>query len=140
MKVRKRKRRTPYQMQKDRTWRAFSRFIRTRDCLDTTRDAEWGVCVTCGNTYHFKDLQAGHYVPGRNNAVLFDEEGVHAQCRGCNTFGGGQPAKYHAYMLGRYGEKTVDRLRNLANESVKFTAEELREMELDFTGRTEALA
>jgi len=136
--TRKRKR-TAYQIQKDKTWRAFSRMIRTRDCLATTGSEEFGRCCTCGGTFPFKDLQAGHFIPGRANSILFDERGVHAQCRGCNVFGGGQPALYEQFMQQAYGLDVIAELRAARSDHKKFTIEELREMQVDFQRRTELL-
>lgn len=59
-------------------WSEFSRFIRVRDCLETTGLAFVGVCITCGRRFHIRYLQAGHCLPGRSNAKLFDEKLVHA--------------------------------------------------------------
>lgn len=95
---------------KDKAWRAFSIYIRTRDCLRTTSDPERGTCVTCNRPYHFKQLQAGHWIPGRNNAVLFSERGVHAQCYGCNYSKSSNPIKYWLFMEQTYGRKIMDLL------------------------------
>lgn len=135
----KRKKRTAYQIQKDKTWRAFSRMIRIRDCLKTASSDAWGLCVTCGKQHDIRDLQAGHYIPGRKNAILFDERGVHAQCRGCNIWGRGQPQKFHAFMLGEYGQEVIDELVRQANTRRKFTEGDLAEMAAEFTRRTEEM-
>jgi hypothetical protein len=62
---------------KKKAWAAFSEYVRTRDCLRTTGCASFGLCITCGKRNHFKLLQAGHFIAGRHNAVLFSEKGVH---------------------------------------------------------------
>lgn len=69
-----------YKRAKNRAWKWFSLYIRARDCIKTTGSISRGKCVTCGKEFNFKDLQAGHFVQGRNNAVLFNELGVNAQC------------------------------------------------------------
>ena len=33
---------------KRRTWEVFSKFIRIRDCLNSTGCPDWGLCITCG--------------------------------------------------------------------------------------------
>ena len=93
----------------------------------TTGSPDYGKCVTCGNVFHYNDLQAGHFLPGRYNAILFDERGVHAQCRGCNIFGGGQQAKYRAFMERVYGFDVIEELQVLTRAYKKFTIEEHRE-------------
>ena len=67
-------------------WTAFSRLIRTRDCIRTSGNPYEGDCCTCGKRFEFKRLQAGHYFHGRVNATLFDERNVHAQCDACNRW------------------------------------------------------
>lgn len=113
-------------------WKAFSRFIRLRDCLYSTGSIEYGKCITCGQVKAIGQLQAGHFIPGRNNSILFDPRCVHAQCAGCNLYGGGQQPKYYAEMVARYGAETVDELFRQANMSMKLTAPELREMAARF--------
>lgn len=92
---------------KDRAWEAFSKYIRLRDCLKTTGDPEWGICITCGKRTYYKEYQAGHLVEGRKNAVLYDEEIVNGQCEVCNGYGGGEYAKYALVMAKRYSEQWV---------------------------------
>jgi len=65
---------------KRKAWSAFSLYIRI-SASDINGNAK---CVTCGAVKSYKDLQAGHFIPGRRNAVLFSEEGVHPQCYHCN--------------------------------------------------------
>ena len=92
---------------RDKAWDAFSLYIRLRDCLKTMGIPDRGVCITCGNIYPFNKLQAGHFIAGRSNAVLFCERGVNAQCVHCNYFCGGKPLKYRQRMVERYGEVAV---------------------------------
>lgn len=65
---------------KANAWREFSRFIRTRDAIATTGDTDTLICCTCGKLIPFKQAQAGHFIAGRTNALLFDEDIVHGQC------------------------------------------------------------
>lgn len=69
---------------KENAWKVFSRYIRLRDCLKTTKTDHMGVCYTCGKTFDFKELQAGHCISGRGNFILLDEECVKIQCYRCN--------------------------------------------------------
>lgn len=97
---------------KKKAWDQFSIYIRTRDCLATTGHADEGICVTCREVKPFKNLQAGHFIGGRNNAVLFQERGVHAQCYSCNAkhIGNGRPIEYWLYMEQTYGREVIDEL------------------------------
>jgi len=68
---------------KQKAWNIFSKYIRTRDCLKTSKFPDCGKCITCGKFFPIQELQAGHAISGSNNSILFDEELVNAQCRGC---------------------------------------------------------
>ena len=94
---------------KEKAWKEFSRYIRLRDCLRTTFTLDEASCVTCNRLFDFKQLQAGHFIPGRNNAVLFSEKGVHAQCFGCNMGKGGAYHDYWLAMERMYGRKEIDK-------------------------------
>lgn len=95
-----------------RAWDAFSKFIRLRDCLKTMKRTDYAMCITCGKItpWRNKQLQAGHFIPGRGNAVLFDELGVNAQCYDCNINKGGLPLIYRKIMVERHGEEVVNQL------------------------------
>ncbi len=95
-----------------RAWDAFSLFIRLRDCLKTTGTIDRGKCYTCGRIYHFKDLQAGHFVRGRGGAVLFDELGVKAQDEGCNIFRDGEVLIFRKNLVKEVGEEVVEILES----------------------------
>ena len=113
---------------KKEVWEVFSRFIRMRDGLKTTGTTEWGLCITCGKRYHFKLLQAGHFIPGRHNANLFLEEGVHAQCYNCNINLRGNTLNYRRRILELYGEGADERIEITASQTKKFTVWELEEL------------
>jgi len=89
-------------------WRWFSKYIRLRDCIKTTGTKEYAICITCGERTHMSNLDAGHMIPGRTNSILFDESIVHAQCRPCNTTGGGEKQMYKHVMVQKYGEDWYD--------------------------------
>lgn len=112
---------------KKKVWTEFSKYIRMRDCLETTGCSSWGLCVTCGKRYHIKLLQAGHFIQGRNNAVLFDEEGVHIQCYNCNVNLKGNTLAYRDYMVFRYGEDFVKDMRENSKNVIKYSVPDLLE-------------
>lgn len=125
---------------KKKAWKYFSIFIRTRDCIATTGDHEYGICVTCGKRFHFKELQAGHYVSGRNNAVLFHEDLVRAQCMRCNVWLEGNKTKYALYMFKHYTPEQMEGFEMLRNQTVKRTVGDYEVMIEDFKQRTKALS
>ncbi len=88
---------------------------------------DYGRCVTCGKAFPFKELQAGHFIPGRYNGILFEEDGVHAQCRGCNILGRGRLSEYQRYMLESYGQEVIDDLYDKSRRPRKITIDEHKE-------------
>jgi len=98
----------------------------------TTGSPEQGRCCTCGRVYPYEKLQAGHFIASRNNGILFEPRAVHAQCVGCNMYGGGQVAKYEKFMLDRYGSDVIEYLYVLARQRKKFSVNELKAMSKKF--------
>ena len=73
-------------------------------------------------------MQAGHFLPGRHNSVLFNEKNVHAQCSGCNMFKQGNSVKYFRFMQRTYGEDVIAELEKLDTENKQFTPQELKDL------------
>jgi len=124
---------------KKRVWLAFSKYIRLRDCFETTGCTSFGLCITCQKRYHFKLLQAGHFIPGRHNANLFSEKGVHAQCYNCNINLRGNSLVYRRKIIELYGDGYDEVLEKEAQEIKKFTIPELEEMEANLKERIKEL-
>jgi hypothetical protein len=87
--------------------RVFSVFIRERD----SNEYGHGSCVTCGLNKHWREMDAGHYMPRQDLATRWDEKNVHLQCKKCNGFRGGEPEKMAAYIDSYYGPKESEYLR-----------------------------
>ncbi len=122
------KKKTVAKVKKD-VWVVFSRYIRLRDCLKTTGCASWGLCITCEKRYHFKLLQAGHFISGRHNANLFSERGTHAQCYNCNINLRGNTLEYRRQIIEMYGEGADLELEAENKKDKKFTIPDLKELE-----------
>lgn len=91
-------------------WRHFSKYIRTRDCLETTGNLDVGRCFTCGAYKPIQELDAGHFIKSTHKMIKFDPRNVHSQCTKCNHFMGGNEGEYYPRMVKRYGQKVVDEL------------------------------
>ena len=120
---------------KEKAWKQFSIFIRLRDSLKTVGNREQCMCVSCGSPYPSFGkgcLQAGHFIPGRRNGVLFHEEVVHGQCYNCNMNLKGNWVPYEKKMIEMYGRKKVDEFKKLAEVTVKYTITELQEIEAKY--------
>lgn len=109
---------------KKKAWEVFSKHIRQLD-IDFQG---YGVCVTCGVRKLWQELQAGHFIQGRHNMVLYDSRNVHSQCMRCNVFLHGNLIKYYEFMLQTYGQEVIDDLKKLDRQNKKFTREELEEI------------
>jgi hypothetical protein len=109
---------------KKKCWDLFSQIVRYRDCgVDM-----YGNCCTCGTKKHFSELQAGHFIPGRHNSVLFDMRNCHAQCMQCNVLLKGNMVRYYRFMRERYGQEVIDELERLDSETRQFKVFQLKEL------------
>ena len=109
--------------QKDTAWRWFSKYIRLRDCLATTKTDEYCKCITCCRVVPNRDkqLHAGHMLPGRNNSILFDETVVFGQCKRCNEYGDGEKEKFKAVMVERNGIEWYEQKVRQKSDPCKIT-------------------
>ena len=116
---------------KAKAWTEFSKYIRLRDAIKTTHTKDRVVCCTCGKEYPAFGVgcvQAGHFVIGRGNAILFDEKGTNAQCYNCNILHKGRWPEYMDFMLKEYDMKVVTDLLRLNKTVRKYTPVELEEL------------
>ena len=106
--------------EKAKAWKAFSLYVRTKECIATTGDHRRGRCITCGAVLPIGELQAGHFVDGRSNHVLYDERGVHIQCRSCNVWRHGAKLEYYQWMERNQGRAVIAEL--MEKRTVRMTA------------------
>ena len=106
---------------KETAWKWFSKYIRLRDAIKTTGDEFFCKCITCGKIYPMNtgEVHAGHAIGGRMNAVLFNEDLVHGQCKYCNDTG--QYEMYKHIMIERYGQEKWDYWQSTKNDLVRYT-------------------
>jgi len=124
---------------KGKAWRAFSKYIRLRDCLKTTGTLEHGKCITCGKLLSISFCDAGHFVSRRYNSTLFDEKNCHIQCRYCNRFLNGNPLEYRRQIIRLYGEGYDTQLEDKATGITKLTVEDLTNIEKEYKMKVENL-
>lgn len=111
-----------YQTLKKKAWAQFSRFTRLRDA----NRAGICTCISCGSKKFWKEMQAGHFVAGRTNSILFHEELVRAQCYHCNIGLKGNYVEYFKSMrkLG-YSEEQLFEFNKLTFKTTKITISEM---------------
>lgn len=121
---------------KQKAWVEFSRMIRLE-----ARDEKTGLvsCVTCARTAAWNDgMQAGHFIDGRYNSIIFYENGVHVQCYACNIIYNGRKDEYFLFMERKYGREEIEKQMQMKWANVSFTRDELDGMRKEFKKRAEA--
>jgi len=114
---------------KKKAWTETSRAIRYAHAYD----GDNCTCVTCGLTKHWKEQQAGHFIPrAQGNALYFEARNIHPQCYRCNINLGGNGAEYYPYMVERYGQGMIDILKEKQQTIVKFSIDDYNEMAKHF--------
>jgi len=99
----------------------FSKFIRQRDADSHGRVR----CFTCGRIYHWKEIQAGHYISRQHLNLRWAEYNVHPQCVGCNVFKKGNMDVYAIALQAKYGLDILQELQRQKQKIRKFTIGEL---------------
>lgn len=102
---------------KNKAWKLFSEYVRRRDAMPDG----WGHCYTCMAPGHWKDLQCGHAIPGRHNAVLLDDEICRPQCPRCNVWMRGRYEIFTAKLIRERGLEWFEKKLEGARRVVKFS-------------------
>lgn len=108
---------------KSRAWKLFSEFVRRKH----SDEGGTGRCYTCGELAHWKELQCGHAIGGRHNAVLLDEEICRPQCIRCNVFMRGQYPIFTSKLIRENGLEWFESKLISARAVVKINRAEYEE-------------
>lgn len=108
----------------------FSQYIR----LSNSKNG-FCQCVTCGRSYEWKKIQAGHFMSRQHYSVRWDERNVKPQCYGCNVMQQGRQFEYSRYL----GEDLANELYMLSKQVVKFTEGDLLELTDVYKNKLKAL-
>jgi hypothetical protein len=103
----------------------FSQYIR-RSNADNNG---YCTCVTCNKTFHWKEIQAGHFMSRKHYSIRWDERNVKPQCVACNVYRAGEQYKYSLFL----GSEVANVLYLQSKEIVKFTNYELEDMINDYS-------
>ena len=110
---------------KEKLWNIFSQYIRIR----YSNMSGYVNCVTCGVLKHWKELDAGHYIPKtKGSAIYFTVRNVHPQCIDCNRFKAANLAKYRIYLKRTYGDKIFEELQQIAARVHRYSIHEYKFM------------
>jgi len=110
---------------KVKLWKLVSEYVRRKDAdnCGTVR------CYTCGEPKFWKEVDAGHAIGGRNNAVLFDEEIIRPQCKPCNMPPNcGMYYEFGIKLNQENGDGWYEAKKIASKQVVKFTRSDLEEM------------
>lgn len=121
---------------KKKAWKVFSEFVRRKDA----DEGGTNYCFTCGAPKFWKELHAGHFIGGRTNAVLFNEEIVKPQCLMCNVFLGGNYGRYTLKMIDLHGRERVEEFMALKHQTKKYTRADIEELIDSYKAKVEELA
>ena len=92
---------------KKKAWDTFSKWVRLSNA-----DSDGYVWCYCGKKIHWKESHASHLIPGRGNAILFDERGVYPSCMQCNIFKAGNLLEYMKFLERKLGVAEAIKLRD----------------------------
>lgn len=109
---------------KKTVWDSCALYVKLRDCSNDGMVK----CCTCEKVGHYTSFDAGHFVPGRGNEVLYDDTHIFPQCAGCNCKGGGEQYKFGVFLQKKYGysQYDLDEILSMRHRIRKFTLDELR--------------
>lgn len=101
--------------------KVFNTFIRLRDTqTGALHGTKYFVCISCGASKEVTEMHAGHYFPvGGHEAVRFDEDNVHGQCRHCNYFKHGNEKGYRVNLIKKIGQERFNKLELRAHNLSK---------------------
>ena len=105
-------------------WRVFSEYVR-RKYADANGFAR---CYTSGVVAHWRELQCGHGIGGRHNAVLFDEEICRPQTVAENVFKRGNYPVFVTKLIQENGMDWWEKKLADSREVVKLTRADLEEI------------
>lgn len=109
---------------KAKAWKLFSEYVR-RKHADSDGVA---TCYTSGVRAHWKNLQCGHAIGGRHNAVLFDEEICRPQSVAENIYKRGNYPVFTTKLIEENGFEWWKEKLEGSKRVVKFSRAELEEL------------
>jgi len=120
---------------KKELWDLVSEFVRRKDADHNG----YVPCYTCGTVRHWKEQQAGHAIPGRHNAVLYDLDILRPQDVACNIFGNGRQHIFSTKLIKEHGMEWWDAKLAEAEKTIKYSRVDILEMTEAFKERLREL-
>ncbi len=105
-----------------------------------TADSEGFCKCPCGKTYHWLEMQGGHWIPRGKTATKIQRWNINAQCVSCNQYHKEMGKIYYdQWMHKKYGQEFVDAAILRAWKTVKYKRSELDEIKTFYKGEIKAL-
>ena len=106
-------------------WKVFSLFVRQREADENGMTK----CISCDYVGHWKDMDAGHFIPrSLGLSTYFEPRQVWQQCKTCNLSKEGNVYYYGLELKKRFGEGIVDELWTLQKQDKKYYPWEYEEL------------
>ena len=120
---------------KNKAWKLFSEYVRRKDADEGGTVS----CFTCGKPLSWKEAHAGHAIPGRHNAVLFDLDIVRPQCPRDNIFLRGRYEVFATKLIKEMGMDWWEKKLAGSREIVKLTRSDLEDLIAAYKAKLEAV-
>ena len=104
--------------------RVFSEYIR----LNHANNQGYCTCITCNKNFHYKNIDAGHFVSRRHILTRFDELNVFPQCKYCNRFLNGLQYEYGKAIDYRFGTGTADKLVQKSRSTERMDTKKIEDL------------
>ena len=98
----------------------FSIYIRLRD----SDNNGYCKCISCKIKYHYKEVDAGHFIGRRHLITRFEPKNVYAQCRYCNRYLSGNQYLY-SVALEKLEKNLPAKLLKKSRKTIKLSNNEL---------------
>lgn len=89
---------------REKAWKIFSKYVR----IASANEYGFSRCYTCPSIAHWKQLDAGHFIPRTYLPTMFDEMNVKPQCKSCNRMKDGRQDVFERRLRQEYGDEAID--------------------------------
>jgi hypothetical protein len=108
----------------EKAQKVFNAWVRRRDSY-----GDYTICISCGKSFLYFQMDAGHYVPVRGGSFLrLHEWNVNAECKGCNGFDDFHLVGYRKNLIEKIGLENVEWLEANRRTVKKWSRSELLEI------------
>ena len=99
---------------KKRLWKLVSEYVRRKNA----DSSGYVKCISCGVKKHWKELDAGHYLPkSKGNCIMWEIKNIHPQCTYCNRYMHGNQNPYALALIDIYGQDILKELEWKAHQT-----------------------